>query len=229
MMSPQARDDWTPHDDARSAAQIDWLRGQCANRDVLDLGCGGGRIAAELAAGASSWQAVDSDAQAVAACAAAAPKAKVAVGDLRAPWHAPASFDVVLLLGNRLCLLWDVDEAVDAMDQWRRLLRPGGMLVVDDIPDDLWPELAEGHWCAGLDETEGRQLVWAADDAVFAVRSGDDVDAGNWTLGGGDSRMRLWTAGALRLAARASGFGPPARERGAGVLVLRPATNDRAV
>jgi SAM-dependent methyltransferase len=193
----------------------------------LDLGCGSGRIARELAEHASSWHAIDMDEAAVSACQAAAPAAVVSRADLRTPPFGEAAFDVVLLLGNTLCLLWDVDEAVDAMLQWRKLLRPGGRLILDDVPGDLWPELAEGRWCAGVDDGETQQMVWADDDAVFAVRAGSAVDCDHWTLAAGDRRMRLWSTGAIRLAARASGFAGPTRHPDAGVLVLRPTRDGR--
>ncbi len=228
MTSPGEPAGWAPHDEARSHRQITWLRGVCRGVDVLDLGCGNGRVACELAEHAASWHAIDSDGAAVAACAKAAPAASVSVADFRSPPFEVASFDVLLLLGNTLCLLWNVDEAVDAMAQWRAMLRPGGMLLLDDLADDLWPELSEGRWCAGLDHDEGRQMVWAPDDAVFAVRSGSDVDDARWTLGDDDRRMRLWTAGALRLAARAAGFDPPDRQSEAGVLIVRPARDGGA-
>jgi hypothetical protein len=65
--------------------------------------------------------------------------------------------------------------------------------------------------------------VWAADDAVFAIRDGEAIDIESWHPNEQDRRMRLWTAGSLRLAVGAAGFQPPCRQVDGGVLVLQPA------
>jgi SAM-dependent methyltransferase len=171
---------------------------------------------------AQQYVAIDNDPEAIRRCREAAIDATVTQGDLCDP-PIDARFHYVLCVGNTFSLLWDVDQAVLALKRWRlRLHRPDGVVVIDDLADDLWPELAEGRWCAGLDETEGRQLVWARDDAVFAVRDGEAVDLEQWHPTSADRRMRLWTAGSLRLVAAAAGYLPPLRLEAGGVLILRP-------
>lgn len=44
----------------------------------------------------------------------------------------PCSFDVGLVLGNSLCLLLDAEDRRVAVTQFRRAIRPGGKLVVDE-------------------------------------------------------------------------------------------------
>lgn len=211
-----------PHDAERSALQCEWLISACRGHDVLDLGCGDGRVASVLAPIAESYVALDNDGEAIRRCQERAPDATMIQGDLRDP-QLDSCYDYVLCLGNTFSLLWDVEEAVASLVRWRQLLTENGVVVIDDLADDLWPELAEGRWCAGLDEETNRQLVWAADDAVFAIRDGEAIDIESWHPNERDRRMRLWTAGSLRLAAGAAGFQPPCRQVDGGVLVLQPA------
>jgi len=178
---------------------------------------------------AAAWVAIDQDSEATRACGAVSEAIDARVGDMRnPPVDGLEPFDLVVCLGNTLTLLWDVDETVAALRCWRSVLRSDGLLVIDDLADDLWPELVEGNWCTGFDEEGQRQMVWAPDDAVFAIREGGAVDLNNWSLGEGDVRMRLWTTGALRLAAIASGWGPPERLAERGVMVMRPAPSGTA-
>lgn len=211
-----------PHDAERSALQCEWLISACRGHDVLDLGCGDGRVASVLAPIAESYVALDNDGEAIRRCQERAPDATMIEGDLRDP-QVDGCYDYVLCLGNTFSLLWDVEEAVASLVRWRQLLTKNGVVVIDDLADDLWPELAEGRWCAGLDEETNRQLVWAADDAVFAIRDGEAIDIESWHPNEQDRRMRLWTAGSLRLAVGAAGFQPPCRQVNGGVLVLQPA------
>lgn len=211
-----------PHDAERSALQCEWLISACRGHDVLDLGCGDGRVASVLAPIAESYVALDNDGEAIRRCQERAPDATMIQCDLRDP-QLDSCYDYVLCLGNTFSLLWDVEEAVASLVRWRQLLTENGVVVIDDLADDLWPELAEGRWCAGLDEETNRQLVWAADDAVFAIRDGEAIDIESWHPNERDRRMRLWTAGSLRLAAGAAGFQPPCRQVDGGVLVLQPA------
>jgi hypothetical protein len=131
-------------------------------------------------------------------------------------------FDLVLCLGNTFCLLWDVDEAVSALKRWASMLSTGGMIVLDDLAGQHWPEVAEGNWICGISDDGASQLVWADHDAVLAIRQGDAVDVDSWSLKEGDCRMRIWTSGALRLAASAAGLSLR-RVPEAGVLIMRSA------
>ena len=91
---------------------------------------------------------------------------------------------------------------------------------MDDCPGLYWPELAGGNWCAGISD-DGAQLVWAEDDAVFAVRRDGAVDPARGALEPGDRALRLWTRGAIDLAARAAGLSASQRIEGGALLVMR--------
>lgn len=216
-----------PHDEAYSERQIAWLNEYCADRSVLDVGAGEGRVAAVVAAVASRYVALDHDPIALEQCVACCEGIEVVEADMHDPPLGGQQFDAVLCLGNTFCLLWDVEQAVATLRAWRALITERGVLVIDDIPQNLWPEVADGYWASGISEDGGTQLVWKADDAVMALRTGDEIDPEQPTISNADRPMRLWTMGCMTLAAKLAGFEPPENIREANVLVLRLATSAR--
>lgn len=210
-----------PLDEERSSMQIAWLQKRAQGCRMLDAGCGAGRVAAPLAKAGIDVIAIDSDQEMVRRCKEAAPGATCMHGDMRKPQLLAASVDLVCCLGNTFCLLHDVDDALKTMRTWRCLLRGGGAIVIDDVPQDLWGELTEGNWTSGTSE-DGRQLVWADDDAVFALRQ--QVDTARTVPDEQDRRCRLWTMGALTLLATAAGAGLPRHEPEGAVIVFSDAS-----
>ncbi len=97
----------------------------------------------------------------------------------------------------------------------------GGMFVLDDCPGELWPELTGGNWTSGVSDAGDLQLVWHATDALFVLRHGPDVDIGTDEPVPGEKLLRLWTDGALHLAARLAGLSVPIRVPDAHLLTLR--------
>ena len=63
-------------------------------------------------------------------------------------------------------------------------------------------------------------MVWAVDDSVFAIRSGESVDPRDWSIKPSDTPMRLWTMGALCLAAGLAGLSGLHCEEKAKLLVM---------
>lgn len=217
-----------PHDEAYSRRQIAWLSAECVGRSVLDVGAGAGRVAAVVAPLASRYVALDHDPIALQRCGECCEAIELLEADMHDPKLEGQHFDAVLCLGNTFCLLWDVDQAVATLRVWRSLLSDRGMLVLDDIPQNLWPEVADGYWVSGISEDGNTQLVWHADDAVMALRTGDEIDIDQPTITATDRPMRLWTSGCLSLAARLAGFETPEHNAGANVLVLRSAPGGRS-
>ncbi len=215
---PDPLDAVMPLDDERSQRQVQWLLDRAKGQRVLDVGCGAGRITAPLSQSGIEVVAVDDNAQVLACCAENAPGATCVLGDMRQLDMAPMSFDMVCCVGNTFCLLHDVREATRVMNKWGALLRPGGVIVIDDIPHDIWPELTEGNWISGVAD-DGKQLVWDTCDAVFALRDAADDDRSAF-VDEADRRMRLWTMGALQLLADTTGLAGPKHESQGAVLVF---------
>jgi SAM-dependent methyltransferase len=209
-------DSVAPLDEDRSTEQVQWLCAAANGKRVLDVGCGVGRVTAPLAASGIHVTAIDNNPDVLEQCQANAPTATCVLGDMGEVDAPPGSFDVVCCLGNTFCLLHDVHEALGVLRHWRTLLSPGGVVVIDDIPHDLWCELADGHWINGVAD-DGRQLVWSDCDAVFALRATADASR---SLDDTDRRMRLWTMGALALLAEGAQLQGPVRVASASVLVF---------
>lgn len=228
-----------PHEEEHSRAQIAGVLTRLAPRSrVLDVGCGGGRVLKPLSSAGHDLIGIDIDLDVLGrwrnsgACG-----VELINLDFRAPgWHASLQeggpFDAILVLGNTFMLVWNVIEAVRFLAECRLLLRPGGEVMLDDISHDLWPLLAEGDWTTGLSEqgaldaldppaSAPMQLIWDEADAVFAIRVGDDIDTEQWEIKSSDTRYRLWTMGALTLAARAAGLSAPVHDAAGRMVVLQ--------
>jgi trans-aconitate 2-methyltransferase len=100
---------------------------------LADLGCGTGRLTAELAArlGARETLGVDnSPAMLAQAAAHAGPAVRFERGDI-ATWRAPGAFDVVF---SNAALHWVPDHPA-VLARWAESLAPGGQLAVQ-LPDN---------------------------------------------------------------------------------------------
>jgi len=219
--------DWFPMEAQQSAAQIKEiiaLLGDDAKR-IVDVGCGDGRILVPLAVAGHEVIGIDVDAKAMRACASSCEQADVDAtlleGNLFDLLPLPEPVDAIVCCGQTFMLLHDVDEAVRALQLFRESLHDGGLVVLDDIPGDLWPEVVHGRWANGVNEEESLQLVWAHNDAVFAIREGEQVDAESWELRDGDQRVRLWTMGAIRMAAQLADLSAPVVPVAGAILVMR--------
>jgi SAM-dependent methyltransferase len=214
-------------DAQQSAVQIKeiiCLLGEDSKR-IVDVGCGDGRILLPLAVAGHEVIGIDVDVDAISACAHSCAEADVDTtlldGNLFDLLPLPEPVDAIVCCGQTFMLLHDVDEAVRALRLFRESLCKGGVVILDDIPGDLWPEVAQGRWANGVNEEESLQFVWAQNDAVFAIREGKQVDAESWELQKGDQRVRLWTMGAMRLAARLADLSAPVVPVAGAILVMR--------
>ena len=220
-------DEQRPHEEAHGRAQVEGVLARLGAEParVIDLGCGAGRVLVPLAVAGHRVTGVDRDPGALSACRERLPAGapvQLVEGDFRdaAPF-AGGPFDAAVCLGNTFMTIADIDEAVAHLRRAREALAPDGWLAIDDAPADLWPELTDGNWQSGVTATGEAQLVWHASDAVFALRQGADVDVESPHLQPADVRYRMWTDGALALAARAAGLSAPERDEAAHLLLFR--------
>jgi SAM-dependent methyltransferase len=225
MIEPM--NDWLPMDETQSRVQIEsilQLLGE-SPLDIIDVGCGDGRILIPLAVAGHRVTGIDVDVNAINACSNRCADldidASLMDGNLFDLLPFSGSVDAIVCCGQTFMLLADVDEAVKALNLFHTSLRKGGMVILDDIPGDLWPEVALGRWANGVNEEGTLQFVWAEDDAVFAIREGDQVDEECWALKESDHKVRLWTRGALALAAKLSDLSAPTVQVEGAVLVMR--------
>jgi len=219
--------DWLPMDQEQSRLQIAAILDVLDSKplDVVDVGCGDGRLLVPLAVAGHNVVGIDLDPKAINTCAAhcavADVDAQLIDGDFFEELPLAQPVDVIVCCGQTFMLIVDVDQGVEALRLFKASLRDGGMVILDDIPGDLWPEVAQGRWANGVNEEQSLQLVWAANDTVFAIREGDDVDPDSWELGEDDQSLRLWTMGSLRLAAQLAGLSAPEVPVEGAVLIMR--------
>jgi len=227
--------DWLPMEEEQSKTQIQevlLLLGDSPKR-VLDIGCGDGRLLLPMAVAGHEVTGVDIDPKAISSCAAACAEfevdANLVDGNVLELLPLTEPVDAIVCCGNTFMLFAEIEQGVELLQLCRASLRAGGMVIIDDIPGDLWQELAEGRWCNGVNDEETLQLIWSNNDAVFAIRQGDQVQADNWELGEDDRLLRLWTMGDLRLAARLCDLSPPEGSQvmttGGTVLVMQMVDN----
>ena len=223
MMNPLFDPDSSaPFDSEDSAAQIDAVKRLVGPTRVCDLGCGQGRVAVPLAMHGAEVVALDRSADALHVCQQASASMQTVRGDFTDPPKELGQFDWLLCLGNTFALIHDVDKAVAVLARWKQMLRTGGAVVLDDLPGMLWPNVAVGDWCDGVDAQERQQLVWQTRDSVLTIRTGAQVDPDCWTVGADELLIRVWTDAAIHLVAQLAGFRAPEVDAAGGILVLRP-------
>lgn len=114
----------------RLALLVEWLGDDLRGRTIVDLGCGGGLLAAPLVDRGAAVVGVDLAATALRDAQAAAPAGFLpVVGDLLAPPVAPACADLVLLAD----VLEHVARPAEVVAAAAKLVKPGGRLFVNTI------------------------------------------------------------------------------------------------
>jgi SAM-dependent methyltransferase len=123
--------------EAAHRARYLWARPLAAGRDVLDAGCGVGYGTAMLASGgAASALGVDVSAHAIdAARAEAGAAARFEVADIERLDVPDASFDLVTCFE----VIEYVQHPEHALDELRRVLRPGGLLLISSPNRGVYP------------------------------------------------------------------------------------------
>jgi SAM-dependent methyltransferase len=103
-------------------------RDQVLGQRVLDIGCGAGRLAAYLGP-SSDYVGLDISPHMVAHCRERFPGQTFVEGDLRVLPFEDASFNAVIAIANVIDAVSHEDR-VHALEDWRRVLAPGGVLVM---------------------------------------------------------------------------------------------------
>jgi SAM-dependent methyltransferase len=238
-------DDYCPLDDDTSAMQIEALLDHCADLDgwIIDLGCGDGRTAVPLAAAGARVLAIDHDPAALDALRSNASSQplrgelitlELKLGELtpeRIAAHTAGPIGAALCLGHTFMLLDEPLEALRLLRTLRACMADGAFLAIDDFPVDLWYEVSEGNWQAGIAEMEAQdgsgselwQMVWKPGEPVIALRRGEEVDPDEIEILPTDRLHRIYSMGELRLLAACAGFAPPERLPESGLIVFTTA------
>lgn len=224
-----------PFDDDQSRAQVASVLTVLGDtpQHVLELGSGGGRVLLPLAAAGHHVTGIDFDADAIERCRTRAQpqQDRVRLMQLdfrRDPWPPPNDssskrYDAVLLLGNTLMTLTEIEEAVNLFRLAGQHLKPSGLFLLDDIAGCFWPELTEGNWQSGRSEDGEMQLIWHPRDTLFTIRMGEQVDLDSWALTPSDRLFRMWTESLLAMVADRAGLSEPETAESHVLTVLRRA------
>jgi len=151
---------------------------------ALDVGCGPGRASLVLAAAGARVTAVDlhepflQRARRAAAVAGLADRVGVVRASMTALPHADATFDLVWSEGA--AYLMGVDAALAS---WRRLLVPGGVLVLTDAvwTVDRPSEAVRGFWAGYPAMRDARATVAAAEAAGYDVLAAHLLPDEDWS------------------------------------------------
>lgn len=159
-----------------TAADARWLQRLLRGRqDILDAGCGYGRVAIPLAATGHRVLAVDLDPGLIADGRQRARGRRLpvrfAVGDVRDLPAAGARFDAVLCLWSTFQHLLTARDRAAALAEFHRVLRPGGLLVLE-MSDAGEPRLAAELARRGRGPHR-RIAVWAIRGATISCHLHD--------------------------------------------------------
>jgi SAM-dependent methyltransferase len=100
-----------------------------AGQSVLDLGCGAGRTTAHLHAMAGQIVGIDLSEVLVESARTNYPDMDFRVMDAGALQFADSSFDVAVFSNNGLCYVHPEEKRLAAIDEIRRVLKPGGLYI----------------------------------------------------------------------------------------------------
>ncbi len=196
-MTSHREHDRNPYDAAETEEQLRALKAILTDTPstILDVGCGGGRLARGLAVDGHRILGLDLDPE----CGprfleATGSRGRFLTGDLLKENAIPDErFDLVLMMGNFLMEFRDPRDLRTAFRHAADSLDPGGRLVMDDVPSVGWAEIADGRWASGLDESGTMQMVWAPCDPEFVLRMGDDIDLEADRILDHERVLRLWS------------------------------------
>lgn len=117
------------------------LKGQFANKTVLDMGCGTGSLSIVMARRSAKVRAFDLDAEMIAKAEEKRPQAldlQFLVGDISevASTYPKRTFDAVLCLGNTLAHMDDQQSVLKLFWDVSLLLKPGGKFIFQIVNYD---------------------------------------------------------------------------------------------
>ena len=193
------RDVSMPLEPEEHATQLDLLRSFLGSeqKNILDLGCGAGRLLVPLREVGHRVVGLDHEERALSlaaqACGTQNDLVHQDLRDDRPLLHGP--FDAVLLLGNTLMELVSLDQVVGLLHRIKACLSDQGVLIIEDIPGLYWPLLSSGQWGDG--EAEGFRMVWSDRDMIFTLREGEAAQD-DGPLRPDEPQRRLWSESLLQ-------------------------------
>lgn len=151
---------------------------------ILDAGCGAGRPATETLAAAHDVVGLDISREQLFLAGERVPDADLTIGDLATLPFATDSFDA--LVSYHAIIHVPKEEHTDVLSEFRRVLRPGGRLVVtmgtaefEDENDD-WLDTGETMSWSFYGPEKNRELVVEAGFEIDEIEEVDDELGGSF-------------------------------------------------
>ncbi|WP_029057465.1 class I SAM-dependent methyltransferase [Stappia stellulata] len=185
---------------------IDML-GLFTGAKLLDAGCGQGRHLKQFIDAGLDAVGLDFSGEMLAAARGKGlPAGRLVQGDIRSPPFPAGCFDAVASLYTAFGFFDDADEDLAALKAFRRVLRPGGWLVLETIhaggPARMWPERKSYPLGPSAFVREENRVDWKTGtlDQVVTVESGSARPRVFAT------RLRIYTKRQLSELLEAAGF-----------------------
>ncbi len=139
-------------------------------------------------------------------------------------------FDAALLLANSLSVFADSDDAVAVLQEVRRLVGRDGLLLLDNVCEHIWEEIAAGNYANGISEDGLWQMAWVPGRNVFALRYGNEVRPNQIRPRNGEMLYRAWSLDEFDLLCRLTGWQICSRRgRGGNCWQPRSVKQDNAI
>ena len=222
--------DQFPYDEDTSIAQAHSILEHIdPHARVLDLGCGVGRVGVHLPS-TLQLHGVDREQKCLDSYSSSIPTATTTQADFFEGWqNIPLGpYEAILMLGNTLMECVDLHAIRKLFSEVSERLLAGGVFIIDDFPVTLWKEVTEGHWCDGIDEEGGMQMIWSPGEPIFTLRRDDEVDPEHWVIDEGEPRYRLWSMSEISFFATENRLSCPNRDESGCVLIMSRLSNEKS-
>ena len=184
--------DWQRYDRGVARYHAELMAAAGTPGDVLDVGCGNGQVARELAASGSRVVGIDLSVQMLARARQLAPDVTFVLGDAQVHPFPESSFDLVV---SRLGAMFFGDRDA-AFSHLAAVTRPGGRLLLlawQPLADNRWMQVVRSSFAAGRDLPVPPPTA----PSPFGLSDPSDVRAlltrSGWTdIGLTDLRFPMW-------------------------------------
>jgi len=208
---------------------LDTLHCSCRGMRVLDIGCGHGRHLRVVEEAGAEAYGIDLSLALLGEARRRRPEASVVVADMRTLPLRAGVFDLALSLFTSFGYFDTDRENAQVLDEARRVLKPGGRLVLDTL-NAVWLRgslVAETRRRVGSAEVLERRWIDEVRNRInkhVEITPGEHGAVDRWS-----ESVRLWTADELAALLEGAGFKVERLAGGFGGEAFRPQDSERII